>query len=64
MKHNDNTVKKAMKIQALVRQHYKEGRQDRCKLWVYRHIIVKEYPMGIRTFYRYMSIKAEEKENQ
>jgi heat shock protein HspQ len=58
----NNTILKALKIQELVCKHYEAGRQDRCKLWVFRNIVVKIYPMTERTFYRYMAIDTESKE--
>ncbi|KAA6342197.1 hypothetical protein EZS27_010051 [termite gut metagenome] len=58
MRHN--TIERAIKVRELVKEHYEEGRQDRCKLWVFRHIIVKQYPMSVRTFYRYLSMNIKE----
>jgi hypothetical protein len=52
-----NTVKKAKLIQELVARNYEPGRQDRCLSWVYRNVIVKQYPMSQRTFFRYWRIK-------
>lgn len=57
---NENTRKKAMLVQELVRKYYEPGRQDRCMLWVYRHYVNKIYPMSVATFYRYMNMKVEE----
>lgn len=53
---SNNTILKAAKIQELLLKHYEPGRQDRCKLWVYRNIIYKQYPMSERTFFRYLKI--------
>jgi len=52
----ENTLKKAKLIQDLAAEHYEQGRQDRCYLWVYRNVILKRYPMSERSFWRYMSI--------
>lgn len=60
-----NTMEKARKIQELTAQHYEPGRQDRCKLWVYRNIVNKIYPMSDRTFFRYLAIDVKgENENR
>ena len=55
---NENTRKKARNIQLLLAEHYEPGRQDRCKLWVFRNVIAKQYPMSERTFFRYIGIDA------
>ena len=52
-----STAKKAQRIQQIVKEHYEPGRQDRCKLWVYRNFIVKEYGISQRTFFAYLSRK-------
>jgi hypothetical protein len=54
-----NTVKKAKLIQELVARYYEPGRQDRCLLWVYRNVVVKQYPMCERTYFRYLKIQTE-----
>lgn len=61
---NKSTRKRAIEIQKLVADHFEEGRQDRCKLHVYRHIVKPKYGISERTFFRYLKVKpkAEEKE--
>jgi len=53
---HENRIKTAIKIQEIVKHHYETGRQDRCKLWIFRNIIQKDYPMGVATFFRYLKI--------
>ena len=53
-KMNENIKKKSEIVKQLVADNYEEGRQDRCKRWVYRHIVRKSYPMSERTFWRYL----------
>ncbi|MCQ2195310.1 MAG: hypothetical protein MJZ28_10230 [Paludibacteraceae bacterium] len=43
------------KVKAIVDAHYEPGRQDRCKLWVYRNIVRKELGISERTFFRCLS---------
>lgn len=58
---NDNTLKKAQKVQQLVAEYYEPGRQDRCKRWVWTYKVYPIYPMSERTFYRYLAMpKAQE----
>lgn len=52
----ESTRLKAKLIQDLTMKHYEQGRQDRCKLWVFRHIVSKSYPMSERTFFRYLRV--------
>jgi hypothetical protein len=49
-----NTIERRRLVRELVARHYEPGRQDRCKLWVYRYHVRREYPMSERTFYRYL----------
>ncbi len=48
-----STYKRALKVQQLVAQHYQPERQDRCKLWVFRNFVEKEFNISERTFWRY-----------
>jgi hypothetical protein len=41
-------------IEALIREHYEPGRQDRCKRWVYLHYVYPLTKISERTFYRYL----------
>lgn len=50
-----NVCLRAKIVQEMVAQHYEQGRQDRCKLWVYRHVVYKVMPISERTFFRYLS---------
>ena len=59
-----NTQKRAKLVQELVNEHYEPGRQDRCKLWVYRNIVSKIYPMSQRTFFRLLKITSDEKKEE
>jgi hypothetical protein len=36
---------------------YEPERQDRCKLWVYRNYICKQFGISERTFFRYIKKK-------
>ena len=62
---NANIIHKAMLVYNLVQRNYEQGRQDRCVSWCYRNIVIKQYPMSERTFWRYMKIaKAEITKNK
>ena len=57
-----NMIHRAKLVQEMTAEHYEPGRHDRCKKWVFMHIVRKVYPMSERTFFRYLSIgTAEEK---
>ena len=49
-----NTIRRAQMVRDIVEEHYQPERHDRCKLWVYRNMIQKVYPISVRTFRRYM----------
>lgn len=51
-----NMLLRAKMVQDLTAEHYEPGRHDRCKRWVFRHIVSKVYPMSERTFFRYLSM--------
>ena len=55
-----NMLLRAKMVQVLTAEHYEAGRHDRCKRWVFRHIVSKVYPMSERTFFRYLSIDTDE----
>lgn len=59
-----STIERARIIRDLVEQYYEEGRQDRCKLWVYRNVARRYYPMSERTFWRYMGIAGKAGEDK
>ncbi|MDD4992162.1 MAG: hypothetical protein PHR83_08025 [Paludibacter sp.] len=56
---NKSTIERAKLVQAIVKQHYEAGRQDKCKRWVYKTHVKKIYPMDERTFWRLMKIKTD-----
>lgn len=58
-----STIIKALKVQQIVKDHYEQGRQDRCKLWVYRHYILKEFGISQRTFFYYLKIANKKSDN-
>ena len=51
-----STRKKAQIVRNFVEKYYEEGRQDRCKLWVYRNKVRPLLGIGERTFFRYLDI--------
>jgi len=53
---HNNTLLRARRIKEIVDANYEPGRHDRCKLWIYRNIINKKYPISISTFFRYLNI--------
>lgn len=57
-----STAKKAQIIQRILNEHYEPGRQDRCKLWVYRNKIRPVLGISERTFFRMLSL-IEDKPN-
>lgn len=52
-----STIKKAEMVRSIVDQFYEEGRQDRCKLWVYRNKVRPLLGIAERTFFRYLDEK-------
>jgi hypothetical protein len=54
-----NTIRRAEIVRDLTARHYEPGRQDRCKLWVYRNVVSKQYPMSASTFFRYLSAEKD-----
>jgi hypothetical protein len=61
---NKNIIQRAAMVLGLVHQYYQPERHDRCKRWIFRNIIVKQYPMSERTFWRYISMQENEYSNQ
>lgn len=59
-----STRKKAEVIRAIVDQYYEPGRQDRCKLWVYRNIVARQTGISERTFFRYLNIDEPQSDNR
>jgi hypothetical protein len=54
-----NAIQRALDVQRLLAEHYQSGRQDRCKLWVFRTFVKPLYHISEGTFFRYL--KVEEK---
>ena len=55
-----NVLKRAMIIQNIVAEYYEPGNQSKSKAQAYRHHISKIYPMGERTFWRYMGMDVKQ----
>lgn len=55
-----STEKRAEKIRELVVTHYEQGSQDRCKRWVFRNFVKKQFGISERTFFRYLGKKAQD----
>ena len=51
-----STINRAEAVKAIVEEHYEPGRQDRSKLWVYRHFIRPQFAISQRTFFYYLSL--------
>jgi len=47
-----STEKKVSQVRQIVAEWYEPGRQDRCKLWVYRNKILPLLGISERTFFR------------
>ena len=50
-----STRMKAERVKELVRLNYEPGRQDRCLMWVYRHVVRPSTGISVRTYFRYLS---------
>ena len=57
----NNVEKRAELVKNLVGEYYQEGRHDRCKLWVYRHIVKEKMPISERTFWNYLLLNKKSK---
>jgi hypothetical protein len=59
------TLQLAARVQALAREHYEPGRQDRNYYAVWKYYVWPQYHIKYRTFLRYMKIDvAAEQEAQ
>lgn len=58
-----STRQKIEEIRAIVNRYYEPGRQDRCKLWVWRTYVYPRYKISSRTFFRYLGRDDEELNN-
>ena len=52
-----STAKKSQIIRRIVQENYEPGRQDRCKLWVYRNKIRPILGISERTFFRMLKVE-------
>lgn len=57
-----NTMLRAELVYNIVKEHYEEGRQDGCLLWVYRNRVNKVYPMSVATFWRCLRLAEQTRE--
>lgn len=55
-KRRENILQRAALIQKMVAQNYEPGNQSKSKVQAFRRYVRACYPMGERTFWRYMSI--------
>lgn len=53
-KKNTNTLRRIEIVQRMVGDMYEPGNQSKSKAQAYRQQVSKVYPMGERTFWRYM----------
>jgi len=54
-----NVIKRAKIVQEMTMKLYEPGNQSRSKAQAYRQQVNNTYPMGERTFWRYMSMNIE-----
>ncbi|MBK5719773.1 hypothetical protein JGH11_02680 [Dysgonomonas sp. Marseille-P4677] len=54
-----NVIKRAKIVQEMTMKLYEPGNQSRSKAQAYRQQVNNIYPMGERTFWRYMSMNIE-----
>lgn len=54
-----NVIKRAKIVQEMTMKLYEPGNQSRSKAQAYRQQVSNTYPMGERTFWRYMSMNIE-----
>lgn len=59
----NSTEERARKVRELVGQYYEPGRHDRCKLWVFRNIVDKQFGISERTFFRYLGTPPTKEKN-
>jgi len=50
----------AEKIKEIIKKEYEPGRQDKCKLWVYRNYVFPATGISERTFWRYQKAVDDE----
>lgn len=55
-----NQYRRARAVADMVSEHYEVGNQSKSLIQIYRNVVVKTFPIGERTFWRYMSIAQEE----
>lgn len=61
-KRYNSTEERARKVRELVALHYQPERQDRCKTWVYRTVVRKQFGISERTFFRYLQSDTSKEE--
>lgn len=54
-----NVIKRAKIVQEMTMKLYEPGNQSRSKAQAYRQHVNNTYPMGERTFWRYMSMNID-----
>jgi len=59
-----STRMKAEKVKELVRLNYEPGRQDRCLMWVYRHVVKPATGISERTYWRCLDEMEAEKQTE
>jgi hypothetical protein len=59
-----NAIRRALDVQRLLAEHYEPGRQDRCKLWVFRNFVNPLYHISEGTFFRYLKVEENPEENK
>lgn len=53
MKHK-SAQKRAEEVRRIVAEHYRPGRNDRCKMYIYRVYVRKQYGISVSTFFSYL----------
>jgi hypothetical protein len=61
---SNNAIQRSLDVQRLLAEHYEPGRQDRCKLQVFRNIIQPIYHISEGTFFRYLKVKEKPEGNK
>jgi hypothetical protein len=56
-----STQKRAEEIRRIVAEHYRPGRNDRCKMYVYRAYVRRQYGISVSTFFSYLKEKEKDR---
>jgi len=60
-----STRMSAERVKLMLKKEFEPGRQDKCKLAVFRNVISKQTGISERTFWRYLNeIEAEAKQEE